>query len=655
VIAARCVALGFGAVLASSEYAAAATFSVPGIARIVDVSQAAIAGDAGRVVFVASRAVLDRNTYRDELWTYDRATRALHRLARGHESFSSPAWSPDGREIAIIADGAGGVDQLYVLRLDGSAHALTSGSTGVDTFAWRPDGRSIAFVRRDPAAPRTGAAAYADAFEVSDNDYLATARPRPRHLWIATLSGHEQRLTRGEWSVANSTISWSPDGASLAYMRVPNAIHGVSDRASAYAVDLASDSSRALTTHDAYEDQISWSPGGGRLLFLYPRDGNPAGATSLRFVDENGRDSDASSHLDRHVDTAAWYPDGHRVLLKVYDVTSGPLYVLSAAGVPERLPLGPVVDASIQTSQSIADDGTIAFTGTTAGHPSELYLLAGNGRTPQQITHFNDATARVHLGRVDTIRWMSRDGFQEAGVLTYPPDYVAGRRYPLVLRIHGGPTETSLAAFEPFYQSAAARGYLVFAPNYRGSSNLGDAFERAIFNDASVGPGRDVMEGIAAVERLGIVDQSRLAVSGWSYGGQMTSWMISHYNVWKCAVTGAAVNDLVVDYTIADDIDAYRASFSDSPFAGDQLGAWQRQSPITYFKNVRTPLLMMGNVYDVRVPIVEQYEFFHALRDNGVPVTFYAYPTTGHLPKGPVRLIDAYERWLSWFDRYLKP
>jgi dipeptidyl aminopeptidase/acylaminoacyl peptidase len=260
----------------------------------------------------------------------------------------------------------------------------------------------------------------------------------------------------------------------------------------------------------------------------------------------------------------------------------------------------------------------------------------------------------MELGRVTTVRWTSADGFQEAGVLTYPPGYVPGKRYPLVLRIHGGPAETSLAAFEPFYQSAASHGYLVFAPNYRGSTNLGNAFERAIFNDASVGPGTDVMGGIAAVERLGIADSGRLAVSGWSYGGQMTSWMISHYDIWKCAVTGAAVNDLVVDYTIADDIDADRASFSDSPFSGDQLTAWQRQSPITYFKNVRTPLLMLGNVYDVRVPIVEQYEFYHALRDNGVPVTFYAYPTTGHLPKGPVRLIDAYQRWLSWFDRYLQ-
>jgi dipeptidyl aminopeptidase/acylaminoacyl peptidase len=641
--------------LVSSAQVAAATFSVPDISRTVDVSQAAITGDGTRVAFIAERAVLERNSYRDELWVYDRRNGSMHRLATAHDELSSPTWSPDGRALAVIANGPGDVDQLYVLRDDGSERRLTSGETGVEMFAWRPDGRAIAFVRRNRAPHATGTNSYRDSFQVTDGDYLMTAPPQPRHLWLVSLAAKERRLTNGDWSLANSTISWSPDGKSLAYLRVPNAIHGISGRASAYAIDPATDTSHALTTHDAHEDQVEWSPGGSRLLFLYPRDGDPAAASTVRTVNLQQRDSDASSQLDRHVDTAAWYPDGRRLLLKVYDVTSGPLYELSSAGVPQRLPLGPVVDATIQSDQSIARDGTIVFTGTTVDRPSELYLLADGAQTPQRLTHFNDAVAHMQLGRVTTVRWVSSDGFQEAGVLTYPPGYVAGKRYPMVLRIHGGPAETSLAAFEPFYQSAAARGYLVFAPNYRGSTNLGNAFERAIFNDASAGPGNDVMDGVNAVEKTGIVDTSRLAVSGWSYGGQMTSWMISHYDVWKCAVTGAAVNDLVVDYTIADDIDASRDSFSTSPFAGDSLGAWQKQSPISYFKNVHTPLLMMGNVYDVRVPIVEQYEFFHALRDNGVPVTFYAYPTTGHLPKGPVRLIDAYERWLSWFDRYLKP
>ena len=651
-------ALSCAAMLAIPVSACATAFSIESMGRVVDLSDAAIAPDGTGIAFVASRAELERNDYRGQLWLYDLRARRLRLLGAAHEAYASPLWSASGTQIAYIADDAATrADQLFVLDVaSGRSRRLTDGKAGVEDFAWRPDDGAIAFVRPDEAPVKHGRGAYEDAFEVTDDAYLTTAAAQPSHLWLADVrSGHERRLTRGAWSVADAALSWSPDGARLTYLRAPSGIHGVAGRATAYVLDLDAGTSRPLTAHTAYEDQALWSPDGSQALYLYSRDGDPANATTVMSVAVDGsHDRDLARDLDRHVTTAAWMPGGRAVLLKVYDVTAGPLYEQPLAGPARRLPLGDVVNAEIGPAQSVSRDGKIAFVGTQAERPNELYLLTPGAAEPQRLTTFNAATAALHLGRVSTVRWDSPDGFHEAGVLTYPPDYVAGKHYPLVLRIHGGPTETSEATFEPFYQAAAARGYLVFAPNYRGSSNLGSAFEHAIFNDASAGPGSDVMAGIEAVEKLGIVDASRLAVSGWSYGGQLTSWMIGHYQVWKCAVTGAAVNDLVVDYTIADDIDADRLAFSNSPFVGDELMAWQRQSPIAYFKNIHTPLLLLGNVYDVRVPIVEQYEMYHALRDNGVPVKFFVYPSAGHLPRGPVRLADAYGRWLAWFDRYLK-
>jgi dipeptidyl aminopeptidase/acylaminoacyl peptidase len=628
--------------------------------HIVDLSNAAISPNGSAIAFVASQAVLARNDYRARLWLYDLGARRLRLLNSAHSSYASPQWSPSGMKIAFIADDKSTrSNQLFVLDLASGtpARRLTDGKTNVREFAWRPDGGAIAFIRTDAPAPSRGRSNYDDAFEVTDNDYLATSAALPSHLWLVSVPGdRERRLTAGTWSVADTSISWSPDGTRLAYLQAPNGIYGVQERATVYMLDAATGRSRPLTGHVAYEDQALWSPDGSRALYLYPRDGDPANATTVMAIDANGSgDRDLSRDLDRHVETAAWMPDGRSVLLKVYDETSGPLYEQPLAGTARRLPLGSVVDAQIDSTQSVSRNGTIAFVGTQADRPNELYALLPGSTQPQRLTNFNAAIAGSDLGMVKTVRWDSTDGFHEAGVLTYPPDYVAGRHYPLVLRIHGGPSETSEAFFEPFYQLAAAHGYLVFAPNYRGSNNLGNAFEHAIFNDASAGPGNDIMAGVAAVEKLGIVDPSRLAVSGWSYGGQLTSWMIGHYPIWKCAVTGAAVNDLVVDYSIADDIDADRLSFTDSPFVANQLAVWQRQSPIAYFKDIHTPLLLLGNVYDVRVPIVEQYEMYHALRDNGVPVKFFVYPSAGHLPRGPVRLADAYGRWLAWFDRYLKP
>lgn len=645
------------AAAAAPAAAAPQTFSLAAMSRIVNLSDAAIAPDGSRVAFVSETADLEHNAYRDRLWAYDLRARRLRLLGTVRASYAAPAWSPDGHRLAVVAsDPRTRTDQLFVVpATGGTMQRVTAGSSDVVDFAWRPDGQAIAFVRRDDAHAPHGAAAYEDAFEVTDDDYLATETARPRRLWLADLrTGGERRLTTGTWSVADDAISWTPDGRELSYLRVPSAIHGIADRSAAYAFDLTAGTSHPLTPHAAYEDQALFAPDGSRVLYLYPRDGAyPNALTAMTAGAGASDDRDETRALDRHVESAGWMPGSRALLLKVYDAASSPLYVQPLGAAARRLPMGDVVDAQIGTAQSVSRDGTLAFVGTQRDRPTELYLLSPGASAPQRLTDFNAATAALRLGRVTTVRW-DLDGFHEAGVLTYPPDYVAGKRYPLVLRIHGGPTETSEAFFDPFYQLAASHGYLVFAPNYRGSSNLGNAFERAIFNDASDGPGRDVMAGIAAVEALGIVDPSRIAVSGWSYGGQLTSWLIGHYQIWRCAVSGAAVNDLVLDYTIADDIDAAREAFSQSPFEGDALAAWQRQSPIAYFKYIRTPLLILGNVYDVRVPIAEQYELYHALRDNGVPVRFFAYPSGGHLPRGPVRLADAYGRWLTWFDRYLK-
>ncbi|MGR4065536.1 MAG: prolyl oligopeptidase family serine peptidase [Vulcanimicrobiaceae bacterium] len=645
----------FALAAALTAGASAATFSLDAMNRLASIPSSAISPDGSRIAYVVERADLPQNAYADELWLYTVADGSRRQLPSAHGSFSSVAWSPDGTRLAYISGETQGGDRIYVMDPASGvvkAAGLASPADVLD-FAWRPDGSAIAFVRRDVPPDVTGVARYQDAFQVTDNAYLATRAAQPAHLWLADLSGGERRLTQGTQSVVDTSISWSPDGTTLLYLLAPNGIYSVQGRARAFALDVASGASRPVTAHAAFEDQAFYSPDGSRILYLYQRDGDPMNLEDAMVIRRDGTgDRDVTQPLDRFVETAAWASDGS-LLLKTYDATAGPLYVQPLDGPARRLPMGPVVDALIAPQGSIARNGAIVFTGTEAGRPDELYYLAPNAAQPQRITDVNADAAALTLGRVSEVRWTMPGGFSEDGVLTYPPGYIAGKKYPLVLRIHGGPTESSEAMFDPFYQLAASHGYLVFAPNYRGSNNLGNAYVRAIYNDASVGPGRDIMAGVRAVERMGIVDESRLAVSGWSYGGQMTSWMIGHYPIWRAAVTGAAVNDLVVDSSIADDTIADRDFLSPAPYAGG-MALYLKHSPIAYYKNIHTPLLLLGNVYDVRVPIVEQYEMYHALRDNHVPVEFYAYPTGGHLPSGPVRLADAYRRWLDWFDRYLK-
>jgi dipeptidyl aminopeptidase/acylaminoacyl peptidase len=220
--------------------------------------------------------------------------------------------------------------------------------------------------------------------------------------------------------------------------------------------------------------------------------------------------------------------------------------------------------------------------------------------------------------------------------------------------IHGGPEGASTTAFSDLPQLLAAHGYLVFQPNYRGSINLGDAYQHAIYRDTGEGPGKDVMAGLAAVEKLGIVDTSRIGVSGWSYGGYMTTWLTGHNDVWKAAVSGAAITDWVMDYTVAYYQTGDTYFFGGSPWVAKYHDIWREQSPIAHAQHVKAPTLIMGDVGDPNVPLVNSYEWYHALRDNGVKVRFYAYPADTHFPSDIVQQTDVMRRWVGWMKQHLK-
>lgn len=223
-----------------------------------------------------------------------------------------------------------------------------------------------------------------------------------------------------------------------------------------------------------------------------------------------------------------------------------------------------------------------------------------------------------------------------------------------MLYIHGGPVGASLESFSPAPHIFAAHGWLVLEPNYRGSDNEGNAFQTAIARDAGAGPGRDIMAGVALLEKRGLVDETRIAVSGWSYGGLMTSWLIGAYpTVWRAAVAGAPVTDLVDQYTLSDNNTQRAVAYGPSPFVGDNMKAYQVQSPITYAWRIKAPTLIMSDVGDWRVTTTQAYKLFHALKDNHVPVQFIAYPVPGHSPSDPIRSRDVFRRWSAWLARYL--
>jgi dipeptidyl aminopeptidase/acylaminoacyl peptidase len=270
---------------------------------------------------------------------------------------------------------------------------------------------------------------------------------------------------------------------------------------------------------------------------------------------------------------------------------------------------------------------------------------------PRRLTDLNRDIASLSLGRTEKIEWQS-DGFTHNGILTYPPGFTPTGKYPLVLVIHGGPRAASLESFSAQAQLMAAHGWVVFQPNYRGSDQLGSAYQHAIFNDAGDGPGRDVMAGVGAVKRRSFVDESKVAVSGWSYGGYMTSWLLGHYQGWRVAVAGAPVTDWLDQYNLSDGNVGGAGSFGGSPWTGNYLAAYIAQSPITYAPKIKTPTLVMQNTGDFRVTVTQGYKLYHALKDNGVETKFVGYPIPGHNAADPVRQRDVQRRWVGWIEQH---
>jgi dipeptidyl aminopeptidase/acylaminoacyl peptidase len=332
------------------------------------------------------------------------------------------------------------------------------------------------------------------------------------------------------------------------------------------------------------------------------------------------------------------------------DGTNRRFYRVAADGSIEIAPLGMLAGFEA----SVAKDGTIAFTASAPDRPTELYLLPPHAKQPVRLTHYNDWIDRYALASAGTIAWKSKDGFSPDGVLVTPPNWHKGMRAPLVLYIHGGPTSASNTAFSSFPQVLAAHGWFVFEPNYRGSDNLGLAFARTTVPHIASVPGQDIEDGLAAVLKTGSIDSSRIAVSGWSEGGLMTSWLIGHDTRWKAAVSGAAVNDWIGYSAMTDAKDFTPQFIGPSPWTDPSLmDTFNAESPLTYASNVKTPTLILSDAGDFRVPTPLAYEFYHNVRATGTTVQFVIFPVNGHFPSDPVRSEDVNRRWEAWVLKYL--
>ena len=634
-------------------------FQLTDLRKMVNISDPQISPDGKHIAIIVSHFDWDKDSVKQKIDLVDAANGSLRSLTYHRSSISKIRWSPDGNRLGFLAkDNKTKKPQIYIMPMNGGDPVkITTSKTGVKEFTWSPDGKTIAYVAQDTVPNPKEIKHHEDAFQVTDNNYTVREAVQPWHLWIVPSDGGKVRqLTRGKLSLCTdqetiSPVIWSHNGKSIIFQQFPDVWEGNAWHSVIAEVDTNGNEIKTVIK-DEGSGMPKYSPSQNILAFMRARNGDLNNGNAV-YIKMNKEIQDATRELARNINQYTWLPGGSSLLLTGEKGTKSVIWNQPLNGKAEQLELGDVNPG--YGNLSISNNGMVAFTGRTSIHPTELYLLESLQSKPKQLTNLNTFVDSLNLGKSIGIEWSGPDGFDEDGVLTYPVDYNKKEKYPLVLVIHGGPEGASTVVFSELAQIFAGKGFFVFQPNYRGSINLGDKYQHAIFRDTGEGPGKDVMAGLKKIESMGFIDTTRIGVTGWSYGGYMTSWLNGRYPYkWKAAVEGAALNDWVMDYTIAyyQTYDLY--FFGGSPWLRKYWDIWREQSPIVLAENVKAPTLILCDVGDPNVPIINSYEMYHALRDNGVYTEFYAYPVDTHFPHDIVRRTDVYKRWVDWIVKYVK-
>ena len=610
------------------------------------------------MVYTVSDAVTtpEKSEFVTQIWMADIATKKNIQLTFGDKSSSNPKWSPDGNWIAFTSNRKDNKNNLYLLSVNGGeAEALTDVKSSISNFEWSADGKSIAFTMTDPKTEDE------EKNDKGKNDFRwVDENLKMSRLYVLSLQKdadgkrEPRKLTTGNYNVTE--FDWSPDGSRLVFSHTKTA--GANDwpTADVSIVEVASTKVSVLTDTGAAESSPLYSPDGNSIAILVsdnPPRWAQSGAIQI-FSTKGTRPKTLIDSFDGQPDIAGWSADSNRLYFNEAKGTVSQLAAFDvAANRIEEIKTTPAVFSAIDLNRS---GTTLSFVRQTPDTPGDAYIAVAPNFEPVQISRVNADLKMPPLGRTEVIRWKSKDGKEIEGLLTYPVGYQTGQRVPLILNIHGGPAgvfQQSFIGGRGVYPLAtfAARGYAILRVNPRGSSGYGVQFRRDNIKDWGGGDYQDLMTGVDRVIEMGVADPDRLGVMGWSYGGFMTSWIVTQTHRFKAASAGAPVTNLM-SFNGTSDI----PSFVPDYFGGqswDAIDIYQKHSPMFNVKGVTTPTMIQQGDADVRVPISQGYEFYNALKAQGVPTRMLVLPRQPHGPTEPKMQLAAMKANLEWFDKYL--
>ena len=651
--------------------------------NIKNVDDPQISADGAWVAYTVETEALKTDKSHTQIWMVPSAGGDAVAMTVDDETSTHPRWSPDGKYLAFLSGRNDGKTQIYLLnRQGGEAQKMTDTVQDVEDFAWSPDSKKMVLVLRDPKPEEVEEAKEKSKDDSGDDstdkgsDSKKSKTPKPyvvdrylfkvdevgyldrrrTHLYVFDIATKKMtQVTSGDFD--DQSPVWSPDGRWLAFSSkrtLPDPDRNYDSNIFVVAADNTDQGEHLtqITTNAGAEAEPAWSSDGKWITYVTQLDPKLLDYATKHVAISpatGGAAKVLTKVFDRMASTPRFSPDGKFIyFIADDDGTQNLCKVPVAGGDVTRVISGRLM----LYAYAVAKNGAVAAAITTPERPVEVFTLNADGGEPKRITQTNDALmAQLKLTMPEYVSFKSKDGTLVHGYLYKPLDYVAGKKYPAILRPHGGPVWSYYAEFTHLAQLFAANGYVVLFPNPRGSTGRGEDYAKAIFADWGNKDFQDDMAMVDYAIAQGLADPEKLGVGGWSYGGISTDFIITQTTRFKAAISGAGATKFDSMYGHDQYVLDYETELG-RPW--EKRDVWDHVSMYWKVANVTTPTLFMGGEVDWNVPILGGEQMYQSLKSLGKETELVVYPGEYHGFKTPTHLKDRLERYLSWYAHYVK-